>query len=146
MKLKFLCITFQPPRDFFAEIDKALKSGKGMKRKEENTLTFDSVKTFNHVMTVNKIQILRVISQANPESVYRLATILGREPQHVLKDCRQLEAYKFIRLEETKSGRNSIRPVLTFDYDVIKADSRIISPYTISERSEKLLMNQQSVV
>lgn len=146
MKLKFLNIVFQAPSDFFKDIDKVLKSGKGMNKKAENTLTFDSVKTFNNIMTVNKIQILRAISQLRPESVYQLAITLGREPQHVLKDCRQLESYKFIKLEETNTGRNSIRPVLTFDYDVIKTDSQIISPYTISERSERLLTNQKTAV
>jgi predicted transcriptional regulator len=146
LKLKFLNILFQTPNDFLGEIDKALKSGKGFNKKEENILIFDSVKAFNNFMTVNKIQILRAISQVGPESVYRLASILGREPQHVLKDCRHLEAYKFIRLEESSRGRNPIRPVLTFDYDVIKADSSIISPYIISERSEKLLTHQPSVV
>ena len=146
MRLKFLNIIFQAPTDFFNDITKALKSGKGMNKREENTLIFDSVKTFNNILSVNKIQILRAISQLRPESVYQLAMTLDREPQHVLKDCRQLESYKFIKLEETKTGRNSIRPILTFDYDVIKTDSPIISPYTISERSERLLTNRQTAI
>lgn len=146
MKLKFLNIVFQVPSDFFKGIDTALKTGKGLNKREENTLIFDSVKTFNNIITVNKIQILRAISQLKPESVYQLALSLDRESQHVLKDCRQLESYKFIKLEETKNSRNSIRPVLSFDYDVIKTDSTIISPYTISERSERLLTNQKAAV
>lgn len=146
MKLKCLNIVFQESKDFFADIDRALKSGKGLNTRAENVLKFDSVKNFNNVMTVNKIQILRAISQLGPESVYQLAMMLNREPQHVLKDCRQLEAYKFIKLEETDSGRSSLRPVLAFDYDVIKTDSPIISPYTISERSEKLLFGSRTAV
>lgn len=146
MKLKFLNIVFKESKDFFADIDRALKSGKGFNTRAANVLTFDSVKTFNNVMTVNKIQILRAISQSRPESVYQLAMILKREPQHVLKDCRQLESYKFIKLEETDSGRSSLRPELSFDYDVIKTDSSIIPPYTISEQSERLLMGNQEAV
>lgn len=146
MKLKLLNIVFKESKNFFADIDRALKSGKGINTRTENVLTFDSIKTFNNVMTVNKIQILRAISQLSPESVYQLAMMLNREPQHVLKDCRQLEAYKFIKLEETDTGRNSLRPVLAFEYDVIKTDSPMISPYTISERSEKLLFGNQAAV
>ncbi len=146
MKLKCLNIVFQESKDFFADIDRALKSGKNLNTRAENVLKFDSVKTFNNIMTVNKIQILRAISQLGPESVYQLAMMLNREPQHVLKDCRQLVAYKFIKLEETDSGRSSLRPVLAFDYDVIKTDSPIISPYTISERSEKLLFGSRAVI
>ena len=143
MSLKFLNIVFQEPKDFFAEVDRAIKSGQGMDRRKKNILTFDSVKTFNNFMTVNKVQILRAISQLRPESIYQLATFLGREPQHVLKDCRFLESSKFIKLEKTENARNSLRPVIVFVYDVIKSDSPIIPPYTISERAEKLLMREQ---
>lgn len=143
MSLKFLNIVFQESKDFFTEVDKALKSGHGMDRRKKNILTFDTVKTFNNFMTVNKVQILRAISQLKPESIYQLATFLGREPQHVLKDCRFLESSKFIKLEETTNVRNSLKPILVFDYDVIKTDSPIIPPYTISERAEKLLMSKQ---
>ncbi len=146
MKLKVLNIVFKEPKYFFADVAEALKSGKGLNTRLENILTFDSVKTFNNLMTTNKIQILRGISQLRPESVYQLAMILNREPQHVLKDCRQLETYKFIKLEKTDSGRNSLHPVLTFDYDVIKTDSPIISPYTISKRSEKLLFGNKAAI
>lgn len=144
MSLKFLNIVFQEMDDLFAEIDKAIKSGQGMDRRKKNILTFDSDKTFNHILTLNRVQILRAISQFKPESIYQLASFLGREPQHVLKDCRFLESSKFIKLEETKDGRNSLRPILFFDYDVIKTDSPIIPPYTISEKAEKLLINAQA--
>lgn len=146
MKLKILNIIFQGPKDFLADVDDALKSGKKLNTRKKNTLIFDSVKTFNNLMTVNKIQVLRAISQSTPSSVYQLALILNREPHHVLKDCRQLEACKFIELELMDSGRQSLRPTLTFDYDVIKADSPIIPPYTISERAEKLLFDNQVIV
>jgi predicted transcriptional regulator len=141
MSLKFLNIVFQEMNDLFAEIDKAIKSGHGMDRRKKNILTFDSVKTFNTFMTVNRVQILRAISQFKPESIYQLATFLGREPQHVLKDCRFLESSKFIKLEKTKNVRNSLRPVLVFNFDVIKTNSPIIPPYAISEKAEKLLLN-----
>ncbi len=146
MRLKFLNIVFKESNEFFADINKALKSGKGLNTRSENVLIFDSVKTFNNVMTVNKIQILRTISQLRPESVYQLAMTLNRVPQHVLKDCRQLEAFKFIKLEVTDSGRGSLRPILAFDYDVIRIDSPLVSPYTISERSERLLFGKRVAV
>jgi predicted transcriptional regulator len=146
MKLKLLTILFQSQEHFFSNVDQMLKSGKGNAKRQRETLVFDSVKTFNTLITVNKIQILRAISQLKPESVYQLALLLGREAQHVLKDCRQLESLKFIKLERTNSGRNALKPLLTFDYDVIKAESPIISPYTISELAEKYLLNKQTAI
>lgn len=146
MSLKFLNIMFQKAEDLFAEVDRAIKSGKGLDRRKANILTFDSVKTFNSLMTVNKIQILRAISQLKPESVYQLAMLLDREPHHVLIDCRFLESSKFLKLEETNSGRNALKPVLSFDYDVIRTDSPIVPFYTISERAERLLTNDKMAV
>lgn len=139
IKLVRLNIIFQNPEDFFTEIDCALTSGRGLNTKQKNVLKIDSVKTLNNVLSVNKIHILRAISQRKPDSVYQLAMFLGREPQHVLKDCRQLEFYKFIKLVETKSERNSLRPVLSFDYDIICTNSPITPVYSISIRSESLL-------
>lgn len=144
MKLKFLNVDFQVLEDFFAEVSEAMKSGKGLNSHELQLLKFDSVKSFNSVLTVNRLQILKAISQLRPESVYQLATFLDREPHHVLKDCRFLETYNFIRLDATESARSSLRPVLTFDYDVIRTNSPIVGPYTISERSEKQLLKNQT--
>lgn len=146
MSLKFLNIMFQTADELFAEIDRAIESGKGLDRKKAHIFTFDSVKTFNNLMTVNKIQILRAISQLKPESVYQLATLLDREPHHVLLDCRRLESSEFLKLEETDSGRNALKPVLSFDYDVIRTDSPIVPFYTISERAERLLTNDRIAV
>lgn len=142
MIFKYLNIQFSEMNNIFQSVDQAIKSGKGFSPSLKNTLIFDSEKTFNTVMTVNKIQILRAISQLAPKSIYQLATILKREPQHVLKDCRQLEFYKFINLEKSQDTRNSIRPVLAFDYDIIKTSSALISPYTISAKSESILLGQ----
>lgn len=144
MKLNFLIIIFQDSKDFFAEVDMALKSGKGMNRRKKNTLTFDSIKTYNNFMTVNKVQILRAISQLRPESIYQLATLLGREPQHVLKDCRHLESFKFIKLQETDSGRSSLKPVLAFEYDIIRVQSSLDEFCPISEASNKVLLDTQA--
>jgi predicted transcriptional regulator len=142
MSFKYLNIQFKEMNDLFSSIDQAIKSGKGLNPSSKNILIFDSEKTFNNILTVNKLQILRAISQLEPKSIYQLAMILKREPQHVLKDCRQLEFYKFIKLETKQDIRNSIKPVLAFDYDIIKTNSQLISPYTISARSEKILLGQ----
>ena len=115
MKLKFLNIVFQEPADFFAEINDAIASKRSIDTRAARILTFDSEKTFNNVMSVNKLQILRAISQQKPDSVYQLALLLGRK---------------------------SLRPVLSFEYDVIRCDSAIIAPYTISERAEALLLGR----
>ena len=145
MKINFLNIKFQNIDNFFESVDKVLKSGKKNKDLGRTILKFDSEKTFNKLFTLNKLQILRAISQFKPESVYRLAMHLGREPQHVLKDCRLLETLKFIRLDEVSTnGRATLLPVLTFEYDVIKVYSKkYTQPFAVSERAEKLLIGTE---
>lgn len=95
---------------------------------------------------MNKLQILRAISQIKPGSIYKLATYLGREPQHVLKDCRLLESLKFIKLDEVNpNGRSALKPTLVFEYDVIKIYTQAFTqPFSVSEKAEKLL-NQEIV-
>ena len=92
------------------------------------------------MFTLNKLQILRAVSQLKPESIYGLATYLGRGPQHVLKDCRLLESLKFLSLEEFNvNGRSTLRPKLAFEYDVIKVHSKsFVRPFTVSEKAERL--------
>lgn len=149
MKLNFLSIFFQNPEDFLQSINTSIKSGKSNKvnKGADNTIIkFDSEKTFSNLFTLNKLQILRAISQIKPGSVYKLATYLGREPQHVLKDCRLLESLKFIKLDEVNSnGRSALKPTLVFEYDVIKIYTQAFTqPFPVSEKAEKLL-NQEIV-
>jgi len=140
MKLNFLNIRFQSPEDFLESINSSLKSDQKINGIDNTTLRFDSEKTFNNMFTLNKLQILRAVSQLKPESIYGLATYLGREPQHVLKDCRLLESLKFLSLEEFNvNGRSTLRPKLAFEYDVIKVHSKsFVQPFTVSEKAERL--------
>ncbi|MDO9183843.1 MAG: hypothetical protein Q7U04_15620 [Bacteriovorax sp.] len=140
MNLYFLDIKFQKPEDFIQEINSLHKVKKHIQKKHSAVLKFDSEKTFNKLFTINKIQILRAVSQLKPDSIYQLAFLLGREPQHVLKDCRLLESLKIITLEEINiGGRSALKPGLIYDCDIIRIFSKSFThPFTISEKAESL--------
>ena len=70
-------------------------------------------------MSEQKLEILTLIANANPKSVYELAKMLGRAIAPVQKDCQSLETVGFIDFEKEKGGRGTLTPRLVFDYDRI---------------------------
>src|SRR5690606_35336081 len=137
MSLKKLNIYFKNRKDFFEEIDNAIKERKAL-IDSYDSINFDSIDTYRSFMTSNKINILAAISKLRPASVYEMATYLNRKPQHVLSDCRSLESCGFIKLNPEPTGRRPLRPVLPFDHDVIMIQDNAAMPLAISEKSLKI--------
>lgn len=85
----------------------------------KNVIHFDSLTTFREFMTLQKLEILLMISNVKPKSIYELAKLLDRSLSAVQKDCDVLSRVGFIKLHRQKTGRGSITPKLVFDYDKI---------------------------
>lgn len=85
----------------------------------EDVLLFESLNGFRNFMTLQKLELLAVISSANPKSVYELAKMVNRAIATVQKDCNLLASSGFIILEKEKGGRKSLAPRLKFNYDRI---------------------------
>jgi len=100
------------------EIKIALKTGVP-NIQPKNLIQFDSVTSFRGFMTLQKIEILLMISNVKPKSIYELAKLLDRSLGAVQKDCDALARIGFIKLQKQKTGRGSITPKLAFDYDKI---------------------------
>jgi len=85
----------------------------------KNTIYFDNINSFRNFMTFQKFEILAIIANSKPKSVYELAQMLGRSLAPVQKDCQILEGTGFIKLKKEKGGRGTLTPGLKFDYDRI---------------------------
>ena len=85
----------------------------------EDVLLFESLNGFRNFMTLQKLELLAVISSAKPKSVYELAKMVNRAIATVQKDCHVLASSGFIILEKEKSGRRNLTPRLKFNYDRI---------------------------
>lgn len=129
--------------DLFSEINNAINSKSPLIDKE-NEIYFDSLNTFQKFMSQNKLQILMAISRLKPESVYQLEKMVGRQYPHVLKDCRMLESFGFIRLVESEGAKKQLRPELKFNYDLIRVNSVIEEILNISERPNQILLGEAS--
>jgi predicted transcriptional regulator len=114
-KLKFLQIHFQSFADFKAEVTQALVVRAPSIQKKER-IFFDSVASFRHFMTIQKIELLTAIAVRKPTSIYELAQFVDRDFAAVLRDCTGLEATGFIKLKSTNDAKKSKVPQLKFDY------------------------------
>lgn len=145
MKLKSLDIDIMPYEEFSRNIKKILEGDlKSVKfsQSHSRSLGMASIEVFKKSMTPNKLQILMAISRLKPKSINQLSKLLGREFPHVLKDCRALEVEGFIKFEEVDSLRKQLTPKLVFDYDIIRVKAPIEEIYSISERSNKVLLRE----
>ncbi len=122
MKIKPLNIVFESFDDFMKRAEKKLKKAiqTGHPQTQPlNELRFATVGAYQQVMSDQKYAILATIYKHKPQSIYKLAKILGRTTQNVLRDCRVLEGHGFIKLEKIGDGRKTMAPRLAFDYNAI---------------------------
>jgi predicted transcriptional regulator len=97
----------------------SLPKGKRPQLQPKNVIYFDSLGSFRSFMTIQKLEILTLIANANPKSIYELAKMLNRAIAPVQKDCQSLVASGFIEIMKEKGGRGTLTPKLTFDYNCI---------------------------
>lgn len=138
MKLKTLNIYIESTKDFMGDIRKALHGQKVLKEMK-GSISCDSIENFKSLLTQNRLEILMAISREKPESVYQLAKFLNREHHHVVKDCRILEGYGFIALEEVDQTKKQYTPMLAYDYDVIRVHAKMEEYFFISEKCNKVI-------
>lgn len=96
-----------------------LKKNKTPKIHSPGVVFFDSLNSFRNFMTLQKLELLAIISDANPKSIYELSQMVNRAIAPVQKDCQSLETAGFISLTKEKGGRGTLCPKLSFGYDRI---------------------------
>lgn len=140
MKLKILNIIFSSNEEFMSDLKTALFKGGNTKLANES-ITFDSIETFKRLMTSNKLEILMAIARFRPESIKQLAKQVNREYPHVLKDCKSLEILGFIQFDKVEGARKQFIPKRIFEYDIIRVRSHIEEIFSITEKSNKVLLS-----
>lgn len=78
------------------------------------------VAQLRHILSNEKARLLHICKTKQPESIYKLAKILGRDFKAVRQDIKLLEKFGFIELITShKQGRERLRPVLDANQVVI---------------------------
>ncbi len=123
-------IHFQSFKAFNREVTAALAKRKSLIQRK-NKIYFESIEGFRNFMTMQKVEILTVIYNCEPKTIYELTKIVDRDFAAVLRDCTGLKSTGFIDLKESKDAKGSKRPVLAFSYKRISVFMPR-SPYQIA--------------
>lgn len=115
---KEMIVEFKSLNELGKDAIKSIKTRKP-NLQPENIIYFDSWTSFRGFMSLQKLEILTMISSLEPKSIYELMRLLDRSLSAVQKDCEALEHAGFITLEKQKTGRGQVVPRLKFNYDKI---------------------------
>jgi len=117
-KIRFLEIHFQSIDNFFQKAIDSVETNTPY-IKPRHHIFFDSISSLRSYLTQQKIQLLTVIANQRPSSIYELAKIVDRDFAGVQRECTNLAATGFIKLKKTKDPRKTLVPLLKFDYEGI---------------------------
>ena len=79
------------------------------------------ISTLRHLLSNEKARLLHIAKTKQPESIYKLAKLLGRDFKSVRHDIKILERFGFIELISShKNNRELLRPVVDADQVIIK--------------------------
>ena len=93
----------------FASIFKRLRGDK-------SEYDFSGLQDLRQLLSNEKAKVLNTIKDKNPESIYQLAKLLGRDFKAVSHDVKILERFGFIELKPaTKGKRKKLKPVMAID-------------------------------
>jgi predicted transcriptional regulator len=112
---ELLEIRFKNVKSFWKEAEQAFKNKKSLIQ-TKNVIYFESVEVFRNFMTIQKVEILTVIYNHNPKSIYELAKMVGRNFPAVLRDCTSLKSTGFIEILASKNTKGAKKPILAFSY------------------------------
>lgn len=113
-----IIVAFKSLDDLGKDAIKAIKT-RAARVQPENIVYFDSWTSFRGFMSLQKLEILTMVSSVEPNSIYELVKLLDRSLAAVQKDCEALEQAGFISLEKKKTGRGQVVPRLKFKYNKI---------------------------
>lgn len=78
----------------------------------DSTLSVESTDTLGRIFRTTNLELLRAISEHEPESIRALARAVDRHPPDVLENITELEDYGLVELREENGAK---RPVLWYD-------------------------------
>ena len=74
-------------------------------KKQDGIIYFKDFQSMNEILTATRIELLETIREKQPESIYRLAELVGRDQGNVTRDVNILEQHGFVEVKRTKEGK-----------------------------------------
>lgn len=92
----------------------AIKGGQHLKIKKEGTYFVD-LDAMRRVLTPKRLELLHLIREKEPHSVYELAHLAKRDLKNVQTDVGLLSRIGLLSLNKTKTARENIVPRVDYD-------------------------------
>lgn len=116
MRVKNIKIAIKPDPVLFSEIKQVWNSlDKGEKIQKHKGVYFENLDTMRKVLTEERLRILRTIKTNNPQSIYELAKLIGRDIKNTFNDVQFLAQMGLIELKKAKDGREKTTPQVNYD-------------------------------
>ena len=96
------------PQDKIRERIYAIARGKYKPKPSEPKIWFTSMKSLSEVLSDDNRALLKVIREAQPESISSLAEMTGRKPGNLSRTLKTMSNYGIV---EMKREKNHVRPV-----------------------------------
>jgi predicted transcriptional regulator len=112
-----------------AERSKALREAVRRVARSDHTaqepgLYFESVEELRHSLTEKRLELLLAIARHRPESVHKLAGLLGRDYKNVTTDITLLERLGLVRLGIGSGKGRAQTPTVPYDEIHVTIDLR----------------------
>lgn len=119
MKIKRVKIGIKSLEDVLGNARDVMKKlERGEKVKKESGIYFENLKAFRRVLTERRLEMLHVIKEKHPSSVYELAKMLDRDIKNVNMDMEYLREIGLVEIKRSKEKRERVIPQV--DYDAIE--------------------------
>jgi predicted transcriptional regulator len=111
MKIKKIAIGIKGLKESLEDFAAAWKKIEaGQEIKKEAGLYFESIDTLRAILTNKRLLILKVIKDKEPNSIYELAKILGRDIKNINQDLKLLADAGLVTLEKVEKDKKRIIP------------------------------------
>lgn len=117
MHVKKIRVLIETEKDFFNRVGKLIKKvDKGTRKKlADETLSVERFEDLAKALTVKKRELIRVIKEKKPASIYELAKMVNRNQENVFNDVKFLDNLGLIETTKETNGRERIKPLVNFD-------------------------------
>ncbi len=116
MRVKNIKLTIKERKTVLHEFAKVLEEArKGELPFAHEEVSFKNIDTLRKVLTKKRMELLHVIKQHVPESVYELAKIVNRDLKSVNTDITVLVNVGLVSLKKLNEERKKTQPRVQFD-------------------------------
>ena len=116
MRIKRVKIGIKSLEDVLGNAREVMKRlERGEKVKKESGIYFENLDAFRRILTEKRLEMLHVIKEKHPSSVYQLAKILNRDIKNVNMDLEYLREVGLVEIKRSKEKRERVIPQVNYD-------------------------------